>query len=90
MPKLRSMVESRGLFVALDLRTFNEAHAEIMSEASRLGALRLSGLHLDALIEWSQAALLDAAVKADVRVIAYDTSMRDTRADLDRWEAQYG
>jgi hypothetical protein len=67
LPKLRSMIASRGLFVALRLDSFGEAHAEIMGEAGRLGAWNLSTEHLDNLIEWTQLALREAAVAAQER-----------------------
>lgn len=67
LPKLRAMIASRGLFVALRLDSFGEAHAEIMTEAGRLGAWNLSADHIDNLVEWTQLALLEAAIAAEAR-----------------------
>lgn len=68
VPKLRSMIESRGFFVAIGLDRFSEAHNEIMAEASRLGASYLPHEHLNSLIDWTQTALLNATIAAEARV----------------------
>lgn len=87
MPKLRDAVESRGFMIALDLRSFNESHREILSMAGRWGAWNLPCPHFDALIEWSQSALLDAACKAMSRVAAHEIAMAHVHADVERCDA---
>lgn len=67
VPKLRGMIKSRGLFVALGLDRFSEAHAEIMHEACRLGATHLPPRELDRLLDWSATALLRATLAAEAR-----------------------
>lgn len=90
MPKLRDMLPAQGLFVALRLNTFSEVHAELMGEALRLGASNLPREHLDALIEWSQCALLDAAAKAEARVDAHTAAMAHVHQDIEKLEARFG
>lgn len=66
--RLESMALSRGLFIALEIDTFGEAHAEIMREACRLGASHLPPYLFDDLIDWTQTLLAEAATAAEIRV----------------------
>ena len=68
VPKLESMVESRGLFVALGVDEFGEALSEVRHEAIRLGAAYLPDEIYEELLEWTATALIEAADAAKDRV----------------------
>lgn len=60
VPRLRPMIEARGLFLALELEGFSEARGAIIREAGRLGAYNLPSEHLVALEDWIGSEILAA------------------------------
>ena len=81
VPRLRPVIEARGLFVALEMETFTEARGDLIREAGRLGAYHLPPEHLDALSDWIARELVLAIDRKTIPT--NDTVWRQVKA----WDA---
>lgn len=87
IPQLREMMPVRGLFVALGIEGFTEAHGTVMRRAAELGAYHLPPEHLSLVDDWIGTALLDAIREKQPVVDAGEALADRVAKDIAAWEA---
>lgn len=88
-PDLRRMCRSEGLFVALEMKEFQDAYATVWGEARRRGALMLPMSIIDQLQDWILNQILQAEAEARPDVEARREIVDRVALDIARTEAKW-
>jgi hypothetical protein len=87
-PDLHELMRKRGLFLALDMISFQEAHTDVMALAVQRGALHLADDDLLALEDWITLTLLKQCEKFEPAVARSAEVADKVATDIRRWEAK--
>ena len=86
VPRLRPLIDTQALFLALDMTTFADAETEIIRAAGKWGAYRLPPEHFAALGEWVATALVTAEARHMARIDAEKPECNRRSADITAWD----
>ena len=81
LPRLERLIEAR---IADGTISFRDTYSEVMAEAARLGSGFLAPELLDDLIDWAQAAILDALVAVEEAETLVVDLMRESSREVIR------